>query len=81
MFIVFNQEEWKCVLGLYIVYFKQCDIMIYMKQYLMCINDTFLSGFRPKKLDMPQTLWESGNFNDQNTLNLSKNVSFEVLCN
>ncbi len=31
-----------------------------------------LSGFKPKKTYK--------NFNDQNILNLSKNVSFEVLC-
>ncbi len=41
-----------------------------------------LSDFRPNKLDIyPQISWEFGNFNDQNILHLSKNVSFEVSCN
>ncbi len=40
-----------------------------------------LFGFKPKNIICPQISWEFGNFNDQNTLNLSKNVSFEVSLN
>ncbi len=34
-----------------------------------------------KYLIYPEILREFWNFNDQNILNLSKNVSFEVVCN
>ncbi len=37
-----------------------------------------LSGLTAKNLICTQISW---NFNDQNNINLSKNVSFEVLCN
>ncbi len=40
-----------------------------------------LSGLDQKILICPQISQEFGNFNDQNTLNLNKNVSFEVSCN
>ncbi len=40
-----------------------------------------LFGFKPKKLYMSTNFMGNWDFNDQNTLNLSKNVSFEVLFN
>ncbi len=40
-----------------------------------------LFGFRQKKLYIHKFSREFGNFNDQNTLNLSKNVSYEVSFN
>ncbi len=49
-----------------------------MKRHSICINDTFCLVLDQKNLIYPQISWEFGNFNDQNTLNLSKNVSFEV---
>ncbi len=45
------------------------------------MNDTFCLVLDPKKLTYPQISLEFGNFNDQNILNLSKNVLFEVPCN
>ncbi len=69
-------------LGFCIIYFKRYDnIMIHMKQYLMCINDTSCLVLDEKSLKCPQISWEFGNFNDQNTLTLSKNMLFEVSCN
>ncbi len=62
--------------GLYIVYFKRYDnIMIHMKRYSI-FNDTFCLVLEQNKLIYPQISLEFGNFNDQNNLNLSKNVSF-----
>ncbi len=52
-----------------------------MKRYSICINDTFCLVSDLKHLIFPQISWEFGNFNDHNTLNLSKNVSFEVSFN
>ncbi len=52
-----------------------------MKQYLICINDTFCLVLDQKDLICPQNYMEVENFNDQNTHNLSKNESFEVSCN
>ncbi len=52
-------------------------IMIHMKRYSICINDAFcqiLDHFY--FIFYPQISWEFGYFNDQNILNLSKNVSF-----
>ncbi len=49
-----------------------------MKQYSICINHACM--VLDEKTLYPQISWEFGNFNDQNILNLSKNVSFEVLC-
>ncbi len=70
------------MLGLCIVYFKRYDnITIHMKRYSICINDTFCPLLDQKSLICPHISWEFGNFTDQNTLNLSKNVSFEVSCN
>ncbi len=51
-----------------------------MKQYSICINDTFCLVLEQKRLICLQTSHEFGNFNNQNTLNLSKMVSFEVSC-
>ncbi len=72
-------------IGLCIVYFKRYDTYhdthSYMKRYSICINDIFCLVLDPKKLIYPQISQEFGNFNDQNIQNLSKNVSFEVLCN
>ncbi len=51
-----------------------------MKRYLICINDTFCLVLDQKYLIYPQISQEFGNFNDQNNLNLCKNVSFEILC-
>ncbi len=53
--------------------------MIHMKLYSICINNIFCFVLNPKKLICPQISWEFGNFNDQNNINKSKNVSFEVL--
>ncbi len=53
-------------------------IMIHMKQYLICISDTFCLVFDKKNLVYPQISLEFGKFNDQNILNLSKSVLFEV---
>ncbi len=52
------------------------NITIHMKQYSICINNTFYLVLDKKNLIYPQISLEFGNFNDQNTLNLSKNVSF-----
>ncbi len=40
-----------------------------------------LSGFSKKIIIYVQISWEFGNFTNQNTVNLSKNVSFEVSFN
>ncbi len=56
-------------------------IMIHMKRYPICINDTFCLVLDQKNMIYPQISWEFGNFNDQNILNLRKHVSFEVSCN
>ncbi len=55
--------------------------MIHMKQYSICIRDTFYLVLDQNTSIYPQISLEFWNFNDQNILNLSKNVSFEVLCN
>ncbi len=52
-----------------------------MKQYSICMNDTFCLVLDPKNFIYLQIAQEFGNFIDQNILNLSKNVSFEVSCN
>ncbi len=49
-----------------------------MKQYSICINDTFCLILDQINLIYPQIPQEFGNFNDQNILNVSKIVSFEV---
>ncbi len=56
-------------------------VMIHMTQYSICINDTFCQIFDQKNLICRQISLEFGNFNDQNNINLSKTVSFEVSCN
>ncbi len=67
-------------IGLCIIYFSDTiHIMIHMKWYPICINDTFGLVLDKKYLIYPQKSLEFGYFNDQNILNLSKNVSFEVL--
>ncbi len=68
----------------------QGSVSFYFKQYNTYHNTHeaifnmyqryIMSGFRPKKLIYPDISWEFGYFNDQNILNLSKNVSFEVSC-
>ncbi len=78
MFVKYNFKY----IGLHIIYFKQYDnITIHMKRYSICINDTFCLVLDPKSLIWQQISWELGDLNDRNTLHLSKNVSFEVLCN
>ncbi len=49
-----------------------------MKRYSICINDTFCLILDLKNLIYPQISWEFWNFKDQNILNLSKNVPFEI---
>ncbi len=64
------------------VNFKQYDTYHDTHEVLFDIYQRYiLSGFRPNNFIHTQISQEFGNFNDQNTLNLSKYVSFEVLCN
>ncbi len=63
-----------------IVYFKWYDTypdtheaIFDMYQFCLILDQ--------KNLIYPQISWEFGYFNDQNILNLSKSVSFEVSCN
>ncbi len=51
-----------------------------MNRYSMHINDTFCLVLA-QNWTCPKLLWDFGNSNDQNTLNLSKNVLFEVSFN
>ncbi len=52
-----------------------------MKQYSICINNTFCLVLDKKNLIYTQMSWEFGYFYDKNILNLSKNVLFEVSFN
>ncbi len=52
-----------------------------MKRYSICINDIFCLILDKKNLIYPQISQEFGYFNDQNILNLDKNVLFEESCN
>ncbi len=54
-------------------------IMIHMNQYSICINDTFCLLLDQKNLICPNILWDFWIFIHQNTLHLSKNISFEEL--
>ncbi len=54
--------------------------MTHMKRYSICSMTHFVC-FRRKNLICQKISWTFGNFNDQNNINLSKNVSFEVSCN
>ncbi len=65
------QEE----LGLYIIYFKWYDTSLDTHEVTFDMFQRYiLSGFRQKKLICPNISWEFGNFNDQNTLNLSQSI-------
>ncbi len=77
----YNAANTVLALGLCIVYFKRYDITIHMQRYSICINDTFYLVLDQKHIICPQISCEFGNFNDQNTLNLRKNVSYEVSFN
>ncbi len=67
------------LLGIYIIDSKWYDTCHGTHEVIFDIYQWYiLSDFRPKTLIYPQLLWEFGDFNHQNTLNLSKNVSFEV---
>ncbi len=55
--------------------------MIHIKRYSICISDTFCLILDQKNLIYPQISRELGYFNDQNILNLSKNVLFKVSFN
>ncbi len=68
--------------GLCIVYFKLYDTYHNTHEAIFDMYQQYiLSGFRQKHLIYPKKLRTFSNFNDQNILNLRKNVSFEVLCN
>ncbi len=70
------------LVGLYIIYLKQYDTYHDTHEAIFDMYQQYiLSGLRQKKLIYPQISLEFGNFNDQNTLNLSKNVLFEVSYN
>ncbi len=79
-----GDDPWPCEnkLGLYIIYFKRYDkyhethepIFNTYQQYI-------LSYFKPNNVISPPISWDFGNFIDQNTLHLRKNVSFEVSLN
>ncbi len=69
-------------LGLYIIYFKWCNV--YHDTHELIFNtyqQYILFSLRPRNLDMATILWDFEFGNDQNTLNISKNVSFEVSFN
>ncbi len=51
-----------------------------MKRYSIYINDTFCLVLDQNNLIYPHISQEFWNLNDKNTLNLSKNVSFEASC-
>ncbi len=55
-------------------------IMIQMKKYSICINNIFCLVL-DKIIDIFTNFTGIWYFNEQNILNLSKNVSFEVSCN
>ncbi len=68
--------------GLYIFYFMWYDTYHDTHEAIFDMYQWYiLSGFKPKNLTCPQISWEFGNFNDQNNINLSKNVLIEVSCN
>ncbi len=52
-----------------------------MMRYSICINDTFCLVLDKNNLIYSQISQEIGYFNNQNILNLSKNVTFEVSSN
>ncbi len=70
------------MLGFYIIYFKRYDtyhdtheaIFDMYQQYFCLVLDQ-------KNLICPHISWAFGNFDEQNTLNLSENVSYKVLYN
>ncbi len=70
-----------CQLGLCIIYFKRYNTYHDTYEAIFDMYQRYiLSGFRPKQMIYPHFFsQEFGNFNDQNILNLSKDVSFEVL--
>ncbi len=81
---MYAPEYWhtRCCLGLCIVYFKRYYTYHDTYEGIFDMYQRYISsGFRKKKLKYPQISQEFGYFNEQNILNLSKNVSFEVLCN
>ncbi len=77
----FTIEKIETGLGLCIVYFKLYDVYHDTHEAIFDMYQWYiLSGFSPKKnLIYPQISQEFGYFSNQNILNLSKNVSFEVL--
>ncbi len=82
LFIVIPFPEIDKRLGLCIVYFKRYDTYHDTHEVIFDMYQRYIwSGFKPNKLIYPQISWEFWYFNDQNILNLSKNVSFEVSCN
>ncbi len=65
------------MLELCIIYFKRYDTYHDTHEAIFDMYQRYiLSGFKLKKLIYPQISWEFGYSNDQNILNLSKNVSF-----
>ncbi len=69
-------------LGLYIVYLKRYYTYHDIHKAIFDMYQRYICfGLRPTNLIYPHILQEFGNFNDQNPINLSRNVLFEVSCN